>query len=142
MTFGAKVKDARKKHSLTQGDLARILGVSRRTVTAWETDTALPRTRKVYQKLADTLEVSMNYLLEADEETLTGSEDGAKRDSRREAVELVNELSGLFSGGQMAEEDMDELMFAVQNAYFEAKRKKKRKSPQDTDDSILQPEGE
>ena len=35
--------------------------------------------------------------------------------------------TGLFAGGQMAEEDMDALMLAVQEAYVEAKRRNRKK---------------
>ena len=38
MRFGEKVRDLRKKHSLTQDELAKCLGVSKRTVIGWERD--------------------------------------------------------------------------------------------------------
>ena len=42
---------------------------------------------------------------------------------------LVDELTGLFSGGQMAEEDMDELMLAIQKAYIIAKEDSRKYTP-------------
>lgn len=42
------------------------------------------------------------------------------------AQELVNELTGLFAGGEMAEEDMEEMVHAVQEAYWIAKKKNKK----------------
>ena len=61
MTFGEKVKQARTELGLTQVQLGKILGVSQRTITAYETDTFPPRTRDAYCKLADALHVNVNY---------------------------------------------------------------------------------
>ena len=43
MRFGEKVRDLRKKNSLTQDELAKCLGVSKRTVIGWERDGRYPR---------------------------------------------------------------------------------------------------
>ena len=41
----------------------------------------------------------------------------------------MEELTGLFSGGHMAEEDMDELMLAIQKAYVIAKENARKYVP-------------
>ena len=41
----------------------------------------------------------------------------------------MNEIRGAFSGGEMAEEDMDELMLAIQEAYIDAKKRNKKYTP-------------
>ena len=38
MKFGEKVRDLRKKHSLTQDELAQCLGINKRTIIGWERD--------------------------------------------------------------------------------------------------------
>jgi hypothetical protein len=48
---------------------------------------------------------------------------------REDAEKLVQELTGLFAGGELAEEDMDALAFAVQAAYVEAKKNNKKYTP-------------
>ena len=127
MTFGEKIKAQRKKLHMTQDDLARAAGVSRRTVTSWETDQTLPRTRKVYDKLARILNVPVSYLLNDDEAFIADTRERFGYPEKKDAEKLSRELSALFSGGDMAEEDMDALMFAVQQAYVDAKRKNKEK---------------
>jgi len=47
----------------------------------------------------------------------------------KQAQELMNEVTGLFAGGEMAEEDMDIMMKAIQDAYWIAKDKNKKFSP-------------
>ena len=48
MRFGEKVRDLRKKHSLTQDELAKCLGVSKRTVIGWERDGRYPRNVEIF----------------------------------------------------------------------------------------------
>lgn len=121
MTFGEKVKKARKELKLTQAELGKKIGVSRRTVTSYEADMVFPRTKDTYYRLAKILKVDVNYLLAVEDIFILepGEEHSSHR--RRDARALVDELTGLFSGGQMVEEDMDELMLAIQRAYVIAK---------------------
>lgn len=129
MTFGEKVKEARTKHGFSQVELAEKVGKSRRTVIDWENDKALPRTRNVYEDLAKILEVPVSYLLTDDAEFIVSAEEQFGYRGRKDAEELVSELTGLFAGGEMAEEDMDALMLAVQQAYVDAKRNNKKYTP-------------
>lgn len=129
MTFGEKVREARKKLNISQDDLSNKMGVSRRTVTSWETDKSFPRTRKVYEKLAETLDVPLNYLLSDDDAFVLDASEQFGYRGKKGAEKLVQELTGLFAGGELAEEDMDALAFAVQEAYIEAKKRNKKYTP-------------
>lgn len=53
MRFGEKVRDLRKKNSLTQDELAKCLGVSKRTIIGWERDGRYPRNVEILEKMAD-----------------------------------------------------------------------------------------
>ena len=53
MKFGEKVRDLRKKNSLTQDELAKCLGVSKRTIIGWERDGRYPRNVEILEKMAD-----------------------------------------------------------------------------------------
>lgn len=129
MTFGEKVKKARKELGLTQTELGEMIGVSRRAVTSYETDAALPRTKDTYYKLAEALKVDVNYLLtEGDVFVLEAGEKYGAR-GRRDAKALVEELTGLFYNGEMIEEDLDELMLAIQKAYVIAKENTRKYVP-------------
>ena len=44
MELGAKIRQLRTEHSLSQEALAHALGVSRQAVTKWEAGAALPST--------------------------------------------------------------------------------------------------
>ncbi|WP_242745046.1 helix-turn-helix transcriptional regulator [Allobaculum sp. Allo2] len=46
MTLGSSLFQARKKQGLSQEDVAEKLGVSRQTVSKWETDETVPDLRQ------------------------------------------------------------------------------------------------
>jgi transcriptional regulator with XRE-family HTH domain len=65
MTFGTKLSKLRKDHNYTQEQLAGILGVSRQSISKWESDVAYPETEKLI-KLGKLFGCSMDYLLNED----------------------------------------------------------------------------
>lgn len=66
MTFGMKMKEARKEAGLSQEQLSEKLGVSRSAVAKWETDNGLPDVENL-KAMAQLLGVSIDYLLDEDE---------------------------------------------------------------------------
>ncbi len=67
MTFGEKIKTARKSANLTQEQLAKKLSVSRQAVTKWESDKGIPDIENL-KMLSKALDVSIDYLLSDDTE--------------------------------------------------------------------------
>lgn len=66
MTFGEKLKEARKEAGLTQEELAEKLSVSRSAVAKWESDKGLPDVNNL-KAMSRLLTVSLDYLLDDDE---------------------------------------------------------------------------
>lgn len=62
MTFGEKLSKMRKEYNYTQEQLADILGVSRQSVSKWESDIAYPETDKLIE-IGKLFDCSMDYLL-------------------------------------------------------------------------------
>ena len=65
MTLGEKIAKQRKELNYTQEQLADILGVSRQSISKWESDIAYPETDKLV-KMGKLFECSMDYLLNED----------------------------------------------------------------------------
>lgn len=65
MTFGEKLSKLRKEHNYTQEQLADIFGVSRQSISKWESDIAYPETDKLI-KMGKLFECSVDYLLNED----------------------------------------------------------------------------
>lgn len=62
MTIGERVAELRKRRSLTQEELARILFVNRSTVTKWETN-GREISSEYVGKIAVALNTSCDYLI-------------------------------------------------------------------------------
>lgn len=62
VTFGEKLSKLRKESNYTQEQLADILGVSRQSISKWESNIAYPETDKLI-KMGKLFECSMDYLL-------------------------------------------------------------------------------
>ena len=62
MTFGEKLSRLRKENNYTQEQLAEMLGVSRQSISKWESDIAYPETDKLI-KIGKIFACSMDYLL-------------------------------------------------------------------------------
>lgn len=129
MKFGEKLRKLRTEKSITQGDVAATIGVSRRTYVSYEQDGRYPRRREVYTKLAEILGCDVNYLLAEEEEFISSAGDQYGSRGKRQAEELVSELSGMFAGGELSESDMDAVMIALQKAYFDCKADNKKYTP-------------
>ena len=62
MTFADKLQKLRKAKRLSQEDLAERCGVTRQSISKWETGLGYPETEKLLM-LCDLLEVNLDYLL-------------------------------------------------------------------------------
>ena len=65
MTLGEKLSKLRKEYNYTQDQLAGILGVTRQSISKWESDITYPETDKLI-KMGKLFECSMDYLLNDD----------------------------------------------------------------------------
>lgn len=60
--FGRNLRDVRKARRLTQQELATLVGVSKTTISGWETGANLPASQTLIL-LAKTLHTSIDYLV-------------------------------------------------------------------------------
>ena len=128
MKFNERLKELREKNNLTQEQLAKISGVSSRMIQRYEYGTSRPRLDAA-EKIAKALNVSTDELLgNADMLVVQAAEKYGARGTKQ-AKQLTEEVTGLFAGGDMAEEDMDLMMKAIQDAYWIAKQNNKKFTP-------------
>lgn len=129
MKFCEKLKEARTRAGLKQEELAKALGVSLRTITNYESGERYPKKREIYYKLAKLFHTEENYFLNEDEDFLLTAAEKYGSKGAKQARELMEEVSGLFAGGNIADEDLDEMMRGIQEAYWIAKEKNKKYTP-------------
>lgn len=110
MKFGEKVRDLRKKHSLTQDELAKCLGVSKRTVIGWERDGRYPRNVETLEKMADIFHVPLTYIQPDQSLFIERAAATYGKKGKIEAQHLAFELTELFASGELTAQDMDGIM--------------------------------
>ncbi len=66
MTLGGKIAKLRTEHHLSQGDLAEKMGVSRQSVSKWETGSSVPDLDKLVV-LSELFDVSLDTLVKGQE---------------------------------------------------------------------------
>ena len=116
MKFGEKLRLARTNAHMTQAELAEALGLAKRTVEGYESCSFYPRKRSTYDKLADLFGLERNWFLTENEES---KEESAKSDIEQ----AVADITALYTGGRLSEEDKDALARALMDAYWIAKGK-------------------
>ena len=67
MGFGVKIRKLREGKGWTQQELGDMIGMSTRTICAYENENIRPRKRETYNQLSELFDVNVNYLL-TDEE--------------------------------------------------------------------------
>lgn len=129
MTFGEKVRKAREAAGLSQKKLADMTGIAPRTIQNYETAGRLPKQREYYDLLADALNLDVSVLLDENAEfVLKATEEYGSRGSEQ-AQRLLEEVTGMFAGGELDDEDKDAFLKAIQDAYWISKKKNRKFVP-------------
>ena len=100
MTFCEKLTDLRRRSGMSQEQLADRLGVTRQSVSKWESGTAMPELVKLIS-LSEIFDVSVDYLVKDWIEDPSGPRSGTEEVSSRQADRLekkVDELTNYVRG--------------------------------------------
>ncbi len=128
MSFSEKLKEARKAAGLTQKELADATGVSYRAIQTWEAG-RLPKSLDPVMKVASVLGTTAEALLsESDQYVIEAGKRGGAA-AARDVDALVNEVIGLFAGGELDEDEKDGIMAAFNEAYWVAKKNNTKYTP-------------
>lgn len=118
MTFGEKLSKLRKEYNYTQEQLADILGVSRQSISKWESDIAYPETDKLI-KLGELFECSMDYLLKAEITEKSSSTEGilekiknkATTDKNKRKAKKILKIAGVVIGAMLAVDVLSMILY-------------------------------
>ena len=128
MKFNERLKKYREEKGLTQAQLSELAGITARQIQNYEGGKARHRLDAA-EKIAKALNITTDELLgNADMLVAQAAEKYGARGAKQ-AQQLTDELTGLFTGGDLAEEDMELMMKAIQDAYWIAKEKNKKFTP-------------
>ncbi|MHC5523301.1 helix-turn-helix domain-containing protein [Ligilactobacillus saerimneri] len=110
--IGQRIRDLRKQKKMSQSELAKIIGVTQTTITAWETGKAEPSSSAV-ANLADYFNVTTDYLLGRPEEK---RDDGIDHTALEKAIDEARS----FDGKPMSDHDR-EIVRNILKGYFKTK---------------------
>jgi transcriptional regulator with XRE-family HTH domain len=130
MTFGEKVKEARRSLNLSQAELAEKTGISERSLYTYEQLGTIPRKSNI-KKIADALNVTVAYLMDGDETDKQSNMDeelflaAAKSQygykGAKEAQEVIGKTKALLAGGDLDDEAKDVFFRALMEVYLQSK---------------------
>lgn len=129
MSFSNKLKKLREDKKLTQEELSKLVGVSLKTISRYEKGESKPRYRKIYDKLAEVLDTSHDYLVTDEDDFILDARDKYGYKGAKDAKEMVDGVIGLMAGGEIDESDKKAILDSIQEAYYIAKSKNKKYSP-------------
>lgn len=127
MKFGDRVRMLRENAGMTQAELGKLIGVSDRVLGYYESNTRFPKNPEVIKKLAEIFNVSVDYLLGIDGSFLQDVNNKFGSVGHKQAQNVLKTLEMLFAGGELVDEDKDEVFRIITELYFDAKRKNKEK---------------
>lgn len=128
MKFSERLKKFREEQGLTQVQLSELTGITTRQIQKYEGGQARPRLDAA-EKIAKALNISADELLGNADMLIAQAKEKYGTRGAKQAQQLTEEVTGLFAGGDMAEEDMDIMMRAIQDAYWIAKENNKKYTP-------------
>ena len=134
--LGEKIRILRVKTNLYQEQLAEAVGVSSRSISAYEAGRAIPR-KNTLRKLAKALGVTVEYLTN---DNATDPDAGRIREEKIEEVretfgdrgaaelaELLDRNMAFLAGGDVDQEAKDAFFDALMTAYVTCKNEARRK---------------
>ena len=81
------------------------------------------------QALAKALDINEDVLLDDNASFVLRANERYGSRGARQAWDMVADIAAMWSGGEMDEEDMDSIMQAMQEAYWEAKKNNRKYVP-------------
>ena len=129
MTFGEKLRKYRTEKRLSQAELAKLAGLGVNTISNYESGKTYPQNREVYKTLAEILGVDPDHLHNENDDFVEVAQQKYGYRGKKQAMELVEQMGGMFAGGEMSEEDIDGVMKALQDLYWKAKEDNKKYTP-------------
>ncbi|RGW46206.1 helix-turn-helix domain-containing protein [Megamonas funiformis] len=122
---GERLRQLRENKQLSQGEVAKLIGVSRPAYVLYETGRSKPL-RKI-KELCALFNVSADYILGNDVEPINKKEMDKKKPADLE--KFLNQSEIMFDGEVMklSEEDRQEIKNALEFIFYKAKKKNKRK---------------
>ena len=129
MKFGQKLKILREEQGLTQDDLAKMVGVSSKTISRYESGESNPRYPRIYDDLAEALKIDKLELLSNEDAFVLSIKEKFGSYDANYASDLVNGMVGLMAGGDITDDDKRVILETLREAFIISKKENKKFIP-------------
>ncbi|HQK53365.1 MAG TPA: helix-turn-helix transcriptional regulator [Sedimentibacter sp.] len=129
MLFGDKIKELRTSAGMSQQELANKAGLSLRSIQNYESNQRYPKDVAILNKLCKALNTTIEELMKEEDNFIQEASEKYGTRGKKDAQKLVDELGGLFAGGELNEEDKDKVFRAITEMYWKAKDNNKKYTP-------------
>ena len=113
-SYGERLMRARKEKELSREELGKLCGITGRTIQNYELRHVTPNRIDVSQRLADVLDISVDYLIYGEKEETELTEEDKK--------EILAHASALFAGGKLSDEEQLAFIYELQTLYMKARQ--------------------
>ena len=113
-SYGERLMRARKEKELSREERGKLCGITGRTIQNYELGHVTPNRIDVSQRLADVLDISVDYLIHGEKEETELTEEDKK--------EILAHASALFAGGKLSDEEQLAFIYELQTLYMKARQ--------------------
>ena len=113
-SYGERLMRARKEKELSREELGKLCGITGRTIQNYELGHVTPNRIDVSQRLADVLDISVDYLIYGEKEETELTEEDKKK--------ILAHASALFAGGKLSDEEQLAFIYELQTLYMKARQ--------------------
>ena len=113
-SYGERLMRARKEKELSREELGKLCGITGRTIQNYELGHVTPNRIDVSQRLADVLDISVDYLIHGEKEETELTEEDKK--------EILAHASALFAGGKLSDDEQLAFIYELQTLYMKARQ--------------------
>ncbi len=125
--FGEKLKNLRSENGYTQETLADMVGVSKRTLINYEQGRCYPKQTEILSKLASVFGVSVDYLISEEDRCVQEASERAGTGAAQDVAAFLSSARAMFAGGRLSEEDKDKVIRKLNELYWDAREKNRKK---------------
>ena len=114
--FGLKIKQLREEHGMTQTRLAKVLGVTKGTVSVWERGLRMPELETL-ERVAKRFEISVGYLLEGADTEVEADVEAGETDTAEEKVDVARVKALTEKLLRLSADSLDIVEGTIETAY-------------------------
>lgn len=129
MLFGDKIKELRNLAEISQQELANKTGLSLRSIQNYESNQRYPKDVAILNKLCIALNTTIEELMKDEDHFIQDAASKYGPRGKKDAKVLIDELGGLFAGGELNEDDKDKVFRAITEMYWKAKDNNQKYTP-------------